>query len=162
MRAVRQALGVVLVLLCCVGCDQATKAAARAHLAAGAVHSFLGDTFRLELAQNPGAFLSLGARLPPALRYEGFTIAVGGLVAALLVWALGARQLHWRTRLALALIGAGGLGNLIDRIRFAGVVTDFLNLGVGPLRTGIFNVADAVLMAGLIGLLVGWSRGHED
>ena len=42
----------------------------------------------------------------------------------------------------LALLLAGALGNLIDRIRWDGLVIDFLNLGIGPLRTGVFNVAD--------------------
>jgi signal peptidase II len=51
---------------------------------------------------------------------------------------------------AIALICGGGIGNLIDRVRFDGLVTDFLNVGAGPLRTGIFNVADMALMLGLL------------
>ena len=38
---------------------------------------------------------------------------------------------------SLAYILAGGVGNLIDRVFNDGLVTDFLNIGVGPLRTGI-------------------------
>ena len=53
---------------------------------------------------------------------------------------------------ALSLMAAGGVGNLIDRWT-AGHSTDFLNLGIGPIRTGIFNVADATLMAGCFLLL---------
>ena len=67
-----------------------------------------------------------------------------------------------RIRADGALRKAGGLGNLIDRLRFDGVVTDFLNVGVGSLRTGIFNVADAILMLGMFVLVIGWSRRHED
>jgi signal peptidase II len=52
-----------------------------------------------------------------------------------------------------ALICSGGLGNLIDRLTHGGYVTDFLNVGIGPLRTGIFNVADFVLLVGL-GIIV--------
>jgi signal peptidase II len=47
-----------------------------------------------------------------------------------------------------SLIVAGGLGNLIDRITRGGRVSDFLNLGIGPVRTGVFNLADLVLMIG--------------
>jgi len=47
---------------------------------------------------------------------------------------------------------AGGVSNLVDRIAM-GRVIDFLNIGVGPVRTGIFNVADVAIMAG-IGLLM--------
>ena len=51
--------------------------------------------------------------------------------------------------LHLSLIAGGGVGNWIDRVTNDGRVTDFLNVGVGNLRTGIFNVADMVLMAGV-------------
>ncbi|MEJ0007739.1 MAG: signal peptidase II [Steroidobacteraceae bacterium] len=54
----------------------------------------------------------------------------------------------------LALFAAGGLGNLIDRITGDGRVTDFLNVGLGPLRTGIFNVADMTLMVGVVVFLI--------
>lgn len=50
--------------------------------------------------------------------------------------------------IALSLAVGGGIGNLIDRIAF-GSVTDFLNFGIGQVRTGIFNVADMAIMAGL-------------
>jgi signal peptidase II len=162
MRALSRSLLVVLVLFGCVGCDQISKAAARAYLSGSAVHSYLGDTLRLQFAQNPGGFLSLGESLPPGIRYAGFTIAVGVFVTGLLAWALLSGRLRWRERLAITAVGAGGLGNLIDRLRFDGTVTDFLNLGVGSLRTGIFNVADATLMLGLIVLVIAWTRPHEN
>jgi signal peptidase II len=52
----------------------------------------------------------------------------------------------------LALAAAGGMSNLIDRITRHGLVTDFMVLRVGPLHTGIFNVADVIVMSGM-GLL---------
>ena len=54
---------------------------------------------------------------------------------------------------ALGLILAGGVGNLIDRVRLDGIVIDFLNLGIGGVRTGIFNVADIAITAGFLLLL---------
>jgi len=48
----------------CVGCDQATKSLARSLLPEMQVYSFFGDAFRLQLAYNRGAFLSLGPRFP--------------------------------------------------------------------------------------------------
>ncbi len=122
------------------------------------IHSYLGDVLRLEYTQNPGAFLSLGDGLPSTARYDGFIVGVGAIVIALLAWAVLSRRLELRQRIAIALIGAGGAGNLIDRIRFDGSVTDFLSLGIGPLRTGIFNLADAVLLVGAIVLLLSWNR----
>ena len=54
-----------------------------------------------------------------------------------------------------ALIVSGGASNLIDRV-ITGSVIDFLNVGIGPLRTGIFNAADVGIMvgAGLMGYAV--------
>jgi signal peptidase II len=153
MRASARCALVGLVLCGCVGCDQIAKSAARYYLPGTGIHSFLSDTFRLEYAQNPGAFLSLGESLSPAVRYDSFIIGVGLFVLGLLIWAVASSRLTRLQRVALAAIGAGGISNVIDRVRFDGVVTDFLNLGLGSLRTGIFNVADAILMLGVVVLL---------
>jgi hypothetical protein len=53
--------------------------------------------------------------------------------------------------LGLVLFAAGGFSNWIDRV-LQGRVIDFLNVGIGPLRTGVFNVADMAIMLG-VGLL---------
>lgn len=47
----------------------------------------------------------------------------------------------------MALFVAGGSSNLLDRLT-RGSVIDFMNVGLGPLRTGIFNVADMAIMLG--------------
>jgi signal peptidase II len=64
------------------------------------------------------------------------------------------------TTVALSLIAGGGLSNLIDRIAYGGYVIDFLNIGLGGLRTGIFNIADVAIMVGAISLIVRSLR-HE-
>src|SRR4030095_6814365 len=46
------------------------------------------------------------------------------------------------------LVIAGGASNWIDRV-VRGSVVDFMNVGIGPLRTGIFNVADVAIMVGV-------------
>jgi signal peptidase II len=48
------------------------------------------------------------------------------------------------------------LGNLIDRLLNGGQVVDFVNVGVGDLRTGIFNLADVAIMIGA-GVLLVWN-----
>lgn len=145
---------VALILTCCVGCDQFTKHLAQAQLRGAAMHSFCGDLFRLQYAENPGAFLGLGARLPAHARWVvlvGINLLIAlGLVAAIVV---GWRMTPWRLA-GCALLLAGAVGNLIDRLRCDGLVIDFMNLGVGPLRSGIFNVADMAIMAGA--LLMVW------
>ena len=68
--------------------------------------------------------------------------------------------------IGFALILAGGVGNLIDRVLNDGRVVDFMNVGIGRLRTGVFNVADMALMAGVglvlvVGLLSKEERHQE-
>jgi len=141
-----------LLLLCLVvatiGCDRATKHLATTYLSGTPRQSFFRDTVRLEYSENAGAFLSLGAGLPPWARFWLLSVGTGLLLAALgvLLWR---RRYGGRTLVGLSLIWSGGVSNLVDRA-LRGVVVDFLNLGVGGLRTGIFNVADMAIVAGVV------------
>ena len=153
---------VVLVLIAGVGCDQVTKAVARSVLPGSGGWSLLGDTVRLQLAQNRGAFLSLGATLPAGWREAIFLVGAGGGLLALLGYVLLSRSLSLGARVGLSLVLAGGVGNLVDRLRYGGAVVDFLNVGIGPLRTGIFNVADVAILAGVLLLIAGWLRERGD
>jgi signal peptidase II len=154
MRSFNRVIIVTLTLFCCVGCDQVSKSAARSLLMSGNTQSFFGDSLRLQLVENPGSFLSMGASLPQHLRFVLFTGAVAALLIALVAVSLFARRLEpWRFS-ALALVAGGGISNLIDRLAYDGRVTDFLNVGIGTLRTGIFNVADMAIMAGALLLIL--------
>lgn len=135
-----------------IGLDQWTKALATEYLKNRPPHIWLADTFRLQYATNEGAFLSLGASLPPSARYWVLTIGVGLLLIGLVAYAMTSTSLDRFQVSAYALIASGGLSNWIDRARFEGVVVDFMNMGIGWLRTGVFNVADLAIMVG-IGLL---------
>ena len=137
------------ILVLTVALDRWTKVLAQQHLRGAPRHSWLGDTVRLEFAENRGAFLSLGASLSPELRNAIFSWAVGALLLGLVLAVYLRKDLSTRARLALAAVAAGGLGNLYDRVFENGVVTDFMNLGLGPVRTGIFNVADIAIVVGV-------------
>jgi signal peptidase II len=158
-RFTRLAL-VAVMLVACVGCDQTTKALARDHLQGRVTASFFDDTLRLQYVENPGAFLSLGESLPHRWRTAVFTVGAGAVLAAVLLYAFLASKAGPVQIFALSLICGGGIGNLIDRVRYDGYVTDFLNMGIGPLRTGIFNFADVALMIG-IALFVFQQRRSE-
>jgi len=144
---------VCAVLAGCIACDRGTKELALARLPEGRRISLLGDTVRLEHARNTGGFLGLGGALPEGARRVVFAFGAGGMSLAALYLALR-RSATLRMAIGWTLVGAGGLGNLWDRLATGGWVTDFLNVGVWQLRTGIFNVADVAIMAGLALLLL--------
>jgi signal peptidase II len=151
---------VSLVLAGTVGCDQASKQLAISHLRDEPAQSFLGGVLRLVFAENPGAFLSLGGRLPPAVRFGLLTLGVGLILFVGLLYLVKSQQLGRLHTVALALGIGGGVSNWYDRLVNDGRVVDFMVLGIGPVRTGVFNVADIAIMLGLGLLLLGTRRGN--
>lgn len=132
-----------------IALDQWTKVLATRAFANQPLRSYLGDTFRFTWATNEGAFLSLGSSLPPEARYWVLTVAVGLLLVGIIAYALFGKSLDAWQVAGYALIAAGGVSNWVDRARFNGSVVDFMNMGIGPLRTGIFNVADIYILVGI-------------
>jgi signal peptidase II len=146
-----------MLLVSCVGCDQATKRIATQTLRDAPARSYLAGAVRLEYALNSGGFLSLGANLPAPLRRGVFVALNSALMLGFASLLVLRRDLSPAWFLAVLGLLAGGLGNLIDRLAHDGLVIDFINLGVGPLRTGIFNVADiAITGGGLMLLALSW------
>jgi signal peptidase II len=148
----RTLLAFAAVLFLAAGCDQAAKQVAVDQLAASPPISLAGDLVRFELAANPGGFLGLGGGLPDGVRGLVFTALVPAVLLVLCALTLSSR-VSPRIAVALGLVAGGGLGNWLDRLRHDGAVTDFVSLGVGGLRTGIFNVADVAVIAGVLLLL---------
>lgn len=139
---------IAMIVFSTIGCDQATKIVARDTLKILGSISYLNNTIRLQYAENTGAFLSVGAALPANVRFMLFVL-LAGFFLAILAQKLFARNLSWVSSFGLALMFGGGTGNLIDRLAH-GRVIDFLNIGVGDIRTGIFNIADVAVFVGLI------------
>ena len=137
----------IATMLATIGCDRVTKHVATTTLANMPDRSYLADTVRLGYAENPGGFLNLGATLPPFARTAIFTAATGLLLLWLSVLAFRQSWDGW-ARLGVALFISGGASNWIDRVA-RGHVVDFLNVGVGPVRTGVFNVADVAITIGV-------------
>jgi signal peptidase II len=150
-----------VVLFSCIGCDQWTKSLATEHLRQAPAMSFLGDTLRIQYAENPGAFLGAGSNLAPSARFAILVIVNGIFLALIAALILVKRPAGRAQRLAAVLLLAGGIGNLIDRLFHNGLVIDFLNVGIGPVRTGIFNVADMAIMTGF-GILILYRGSAED
>lgn len=132
--------------------DQWTKVLVREHV--GLPRTYANGLITLLRTENTGAFLSIGADLPGWVR----TLVFGGFVAVMLVLFTIAVVRGSISRLpdtaAAAMIIGGGFGNLIDRLLRTGHVTDFLYLEAGALHTGVFNVADMAITAGVLWLIV--------
>jgi signal peptidase II len=149
---------ILLVLVACASADQVTKRLARESLAGRPPIDLLGGVLHLEYAENPGAFLSLGAGLPPLTRVLLLTVGVVPILAGALVYLLRSPSLSRAQLVGLSLVIGGGFGNLADRLLRGGLVVDFAVLRIGPLHTGVFNIADVALMAGIGLFLLGTLR----
>jgi signal peptidase II len=139
----------LLALTATVGCDQTAKHFARIGLRPFGLVELPGGFGELRLAENPGSFLSLGASLPQTWRLVFFIVGTGVGLVVLSAYLVGNSRVSRLQFAAFALVAAGGLSNVIDRVTQNGLVTDFIFLRVGPLHTGIFNLADVAIMAGV-------------
>jgi signal peptidase II len=141
----------ITLILSLVG-DQASKMWARSTLRPrnGAI-SVIDGYWEFRYAENTGAAFSF-------LRNNHLAPYLFALAAAVAVVAIGVYL--WRARpdsrlfaAGLGLLAGGALGNLIDRVAF-GRVTDFVVWRVGTHVWPTFNVADAALLLGVLGLLL--------
>ncbi len=153
MKTIKRLILIAVVLLSCVGCDQASKEFVKHQLANSGAISFLGDVFRLQYTENPGAFLSLGAAFPESVRFWLLICFTGIFLIGLLAYLVTTSNNSKLQTISLSLVAGGGISNLVDRILNEGRVIDFMNVGIGPLRTGIFNVADTAITFGVVWIL---------
>ncbi|HEY0672508.1 MAG TPA: signal peptidase II [Longimicrobiales bacterium] len=118
----------------------------------------IGDYLRLTYIHNPGA--AFGIELGPYSRFIFLFLSLLALVAlGGMYWVTPARD---RIRLmSIALICGGALGNLLDRVRSAAGVVDFLDVGVGNIRWPVFNVADIAVTTGAIFLALSLWREEQ-
>jgi signal peptidase II len=143
--------------LCALGwivIDQLTKALFKQILTPGDMLSLMTGSLVVFPTYNHGAFLSLGAGMSDATRNLVFIYGVLVILASLCVWLVRSPRPGRLEVIGIASILGGGLSNLLDRCIYDGRVFDFLNVGIGALRTGVFNVADMGIMLGVALLLL--------
>ena len=138
--------------------DAVTKLLAESLLARRLPLAVIGDWVQLRLVYNQGA--AFGLDVGAYSRWVFFALAV----IALIVLGSMVRSTRAGDRfrlLALALVCGGAAGNLIDRIRSAQGVVDFVDIGVGGWRWPTFNVADSAISVGAIALALSlWQEGR--
>jgi signal peptidase II len=160
MNRVSRLCLIALLLLSTASCDQLTKKVAKAELASSEPISLLNDLIRLDYAENPGAFLSVGENLPSPI-FLSFSFVFVGAIIWLMLLSTKNRDMNVAVLAGLSLMAGGGIGNLIDRLMNAGAVVDFISVGVGPIRSGIFNLADVAILTGAFVSLIQMWKGRS-
>ena len=128
--------------------DVVTKAiAASALIPALIPHPVIGDVARLTLVYNKGA--AFGLHVGTWSRPIFAVLTIGALA---ILWRLyrATAPGDWRRVFALSLVSAGAVGNLIDRLRSARGVVDFIDIGTATWRWPTFNVADIAVTSGAV------------
>ena len=135
-------LAAVIVVL-----DQVTKYLVVAQIPLGGHVDVLPGIVGLTYVQNRGAAFSM-------LQNQQWLFAlIFVLFAALIIWEFSKKRMPFTTleRYCIVCVFAGGLGNMIDRLRLGYVVdmiaTEFIDFPV-------FNVADCFITCGCILLMV--------
>ena len=123
--------------------DQATKLVVEARLPLGISIPVIPGVLAFTHVHNRGIAFSLLGGIP---------LLVPAAIALTLLFLLFYNTARWSRRpvaqAALALLGGGAIGNLVDRVR-VGAVVDFIDVHVWP----VFNLADIAVTAGT-GLLI--------
>ncbi len=123
----------------------------------GMPHVVLGDALRFSLVYNPGA--AFGLYLGGYSRWIFMGLTIGALAILWRLYQQASSDDLWRV-LAIALVSAGALGNLIDRIASERGVVDFIDVGWGLHRWPTFNVADMAVSGGAF--LLAWVLWGEE
>ena len=129
--------------------DQGTKVWARNKFEGQGESSYFNDMFVWIFAENEGAFLGWGSDLTGIWNILLLKLLPILLILGLFYMTLFSKDLLKNQVVPFSMILGGGLSNLFDRI-VHGKVVDFMNVGIGDLRTGIFNVADMIILTGII------------
>src|SRR6476661_2046784 len=142
---------ILLIITVNISCDQfSKKIVKRSVLPYAAIH-VLNDHLTVTRVENSGAFLSAGDSMSKSSKQIFLTlIPVIAMVLGLVYLFL--KPVSGNMLVGLCFVIGGGVGNLFDRILY-GSVTDFLYLKFGIFQTGIFNMADVSIMAGMTVIL---------
>ena len=133
--------------------DQISKILVRNNFESYIENSIIGDVFTLIRVENTGAFLGMGSELPETLRIILLIVLPIVFLILITIYTYIEKSLDKISIIGFSLIIGGGIGNIFDRIVY-GSVTDFLYLDFGGIfKTGIFNIADLSVTAGMILIL---------
>jgi signal peptidase II len=145
---------IALLIIANIAIDQISKVIARATLMPYEEVKVLGSVFTLNNVENDGAFLGLGGDFHPIIKIALLWLLPILVLGFVLRMVIKDKSLDQLSLFGFCCIVGGGVANVFDRIVY-GSVTDFMHIDFGgPIKTGIFNIADMSVMLGLGCLLV--------
>lgn len=136
----------LLIIPAVVALDQIVKWYIRANFQVGETLPVISDIVHITYVQNQGAAFSMFRNMPIVTVLLPIVMVIACIIAAIYFLRRSERVSGFLT----ALIAAGGIGNLIDRL-VLGYVTDMIDFRVFP----VFNVADIAVTVGCV-LLIVW------
>lgn len=144
---------IVLLIAFNIAIDQISKVIVRANIEIKEVIELIGNKFILTNVYNEGAFLGMGSDMNKTLKTIFLLILPTIVLGYVIYYITKTKELDRLSLIAFCCIIGGGIANVFDRIVF-GKVTDFFFIDLGGVfKTGIFNVADISVTAGMIMLL---------
>lgn len=143
---------VTSIWLLIIALDQGSKLWARTVLTTTSEINLFEGLLRFTLVYNNKGFLGILENVPEPLRYTVLIFGVAALLIFAILWLYRGNTLLGSKALPLSFIIGGGVSNLIDRLLHSGNVTDYISLGIGHVRTGIFNLADVAILSGSFAL----------
>ena len=143
-----QWLIILFTLLFSIFSDQYTKSIAKFYLADQEPISIGSGVIVFSYVENSAGFLGIVKGLPEYVQFFLLNICVALILLYCLYYLFFKKNHLVLHSFTLAVITGGGMSNLIDRIIHGGKVIDFLQLGIGPVKTGIFNLADIYILVG--------------
>ena len=129
--------------------DQSTKMWAVNVLKNGESIKLIGDFLRFTYAENKGAAFSI---LQNQMLF--FIITTVIMLAVLAYIYFKTKNITQLSKLSIAMIAGGAIGNFIDRLRL-GYVVDFIDVRFGSFYNfPIFNIADSFVVCGTILMII--------
>ena len=142
--------------------DRVTKIYAVENIKGQGTIQVVGNLFILHYAENDGAFLGFGGNMPAPLKKLLLILLPSLIVAVAIFYTAFSGNIPGGQIACLSCIIGGGIGNLYDRIFNHGIVIDFMNFGIGGLRTGILNVADLSVTFGALVFVILMLRAEKN
>lgn len=139
---------ILLLVLCNVGCDQASKFIVRRSVSYSDRISVFKEYVTIIKVENTGAFLSVGTALPVYIKFIFLTILPILVICYALYWLITKTRIPDLVVVGSCFLIGGGIGNLLDRLLF-GSVTDFFHINFVLFQTGVFNMADVSIVFGI-------------